>query len=77
MTVRWLSDHLAWIILPLSIIGFIAAIVIPAPGSSWGKGRTKCDEAVQAMLTTNDLLELQRSIFLIERLNCSVQRRLP
>jgi hypothetical protein len=79
MTVRWRSDFiLGWIVLPMSIIGLIAAIAIPPPqGSSLSRARAKCDEAVQAMLTTDDLVELQRSTFLIERLNCSVQRRLP
>lgn len=39
--------------------------------------RAVCDEAVQTMLTTRDQIELERAMFLIDRLDCSVGRRLP
>jgi anti-sigma-K factor RskA len=35
-----------------------------------------CDDAVHALLTTKDLVELERSKFLIEKLRCRVRTRL-
>ena len=39
--------------------------------------RAACDRAVVTLLSTDSLVELERSKYLIERLNCSVSRRLP
>lgn len=36
--------------------------------------RAACDKAVAALLSTDSLVELERSKYLIERLNCSVSR---
>lgn len=41
------------------------------------KDRAACDEAVHQLLTTKDEVELQRDIFLIRELDCSIRRRLP
>ncbi len=35
-----------------------------------------CDRAVQTLMTTDSLVELERSKYLIEKLTCSVRRRL-
>ena len=35
-----------------------------------------CDQAVSTLFTTTDALELQRSMFLIRRLDCKVSTRL-
>jgi hypothetical protein len=35
-----------------------------------------CDDAVHELLTTKDLVELQRAKFLIKWFNCGVRRRL-
>jgi hypothetical protein len=42
----------------------------------WAKERALCDQAVNTLLTTKDLVELQRSVFLIRRLDCGITRRL-
>lgn len=39
--------------------------------------RVACDRAVASLLSTDNLVELERSKFLIGELNCSVKRRLP
>lgn len=36
-----------------------------------------CDQAVNALLTTDNLVDLERATFLIRELNCSVSSRLP
>jgi hypothetical protein len=45
------------------------------------EGRSKdsavCDDAVHQLLTTKDLVELERSKFLIRWLDCGVRHRLP
>jgi hypothetical protein len=67
---------------------FIAAMMIFAGGSylflsgegvnsgQWAKERALCDHAVNTLLTTKGLVELQRSVFLIRRLDCGITRRL-
>lgn len=45
-------------------------------GGRWAKEDALCDQAVSTLLTTKDLVELQRSIFLIRWYNCSIGRRL-
>lgn len=35
-----------------------------------------CDDAVHTLMTTKDMVELERSKFLIEKLRCRVRRRL-
>lgn len=47
-----------------------------ANGGQWAKERAMCDQAVNTLLTTKDLVELQRSVFLIRRLDCGITRRL-
>ena len=39
--------------------------------------RKACDTAVDALLNSRDLIEVQRPGILIDNLNCSVSRRLP
>ena len=39
--------------------------------------RKACDRAVEALLTSRDPIELQRSCILIHDLDCSISRRLP
>ena len=39
--------------------------------------RKACDRAVEAVLTSRDPVELQRSGILIRALDCNVSRRLP
>lgn len=54
------------------------AIVWPGPqGSTSSVTRAKCDEVVETLLTSRDLVEVNRAGILIDRLNCGVSRRLP
>lgn len=46
-------------------------------GSQPSKRTAACDEAVHQVLTTKDPVELQRNIFLVRWLDCSVSSRLP
>jgi hypothetical protein len=55
-------------------------VLLSAAGISDGrlsKERALCDQAVDTLLTTKDLVELQRAMFLVRRLDCGVTRRLP
>jgi hypothetical protein len=45
-------------------------------GEQLTKERVLCDQAVSTLLTTKDLIELQRAMFLIRRLDCGITRRL-
>jgi hypothetical protein len=40
------------------------------------KRRALCDQAVSTLLTTKDLVELQRAMFLVRWLDCGVTQRL-
>ena len=46
-------------------------------GTDLGAARRACDRAVEALLTSRDPVELQRSGILIHELDCSISRRLP
>ena len=48
-------------------------VIILAPTA---KVQKVCDQAVSTLFTTTDALELQRSMFLIRRLDCKVSTRL-
>ena len=39
--------------------------------------REACDRAVSSLLATNDLVELERSKYLVDKLDCGVSQRLP
>jgi hypothetical protein len=61
------------------LTGAFAAVVIWALTDDPPSQRTRaaCDRAVADLLSTNDLVTLERSKFLIERLHCVVEKRLP
>jgi cytochrome c-type biogenesis protein CcmH/NrfF len=40
------------------------------------KERHACDQAVTTVLTTKDPLELERAMFLVQQLRCSIGKRL-
>jgi len=48
-------------------------VIILAPTA---KEKKVCDQAVSTLFTTTDAVELQRSMFLIRRLDCKVSTRL-
>jgi hypothetical protein len=59
----------------LFAIGLGTAAVLS--GASIGKRPALCDQYVHTLLTTTDLVEVQRAIFLVNYLDCSVTRRAP
>jgi hypothetical protein len=76
---RWRRN--GWFVLTLLVVpaicfSFVALIAsIPLPNED--AARRTCDEAVHNLLTTTDMVELQRAQILVRRLNCGVRRRLP
>jgi len=58
-----------------TLFGIAIVSVIPLQGED--RARAMCDQAVAALLTTHDLVELQRAQALILDLNCGVRKRLP
>ena len=48
-------------------------VIILAPTA---KEKRVCDQAVSTLFTTTDVVELQRAMFLIRRLDCKVSTRL-
>jgi hypothetical protein len=56
-------------------IGLGTAAVLS--GASIGKRPALCDQYVHTLLTTTDPVEVQRAIFLVNYLDCSVTRRAP
>jgi hypothetical protein len=64
-----------WIGLPavVAVASIAVVIAIPLPPS---KVDRLCDDAVHQLLTTQDLVELRRAIFLVRWFNCSISRRL-
>ena len=49
----------------------------PRPGSILAAKSAKCDEAVTTLLTTRDIVEMERAKFLISWFDCNLSRRLP
>ncbi len=55
-------------------------VVVPLPdrvGPSSGSRTRACDQAVGTLLSSNDLVEVQRSGIIIQALECDVSSRLP
>jgi hypothetical protein len=42
----------------------------------WNKEERLCDQAVNTLLTTKDLVDLERAKFLVRWYNCGISRRL-
>jgi len=71
----------------LSVIGFVGiAVMIVGVGVLLGsmaftlhpgKRVRLCDEAVQSLMTTRDLVELHRATFLVKWFNCNIAVRVP
>ena len=43
----------------------------------WGAKVAACDSYVASMLSTRDMVELERAKFVIRRLNCGLENRIP
>jgi hypothetical protein len=54
---------------------FVLWDIVPS-GGQLAKRRALCDQAVSTLLTTTDLIELQRAGFLVRQLDCSITQRL-
>ena len=60
------------ITVPIVAFGYLLAWV---PGYQEA-GRRLCDRAVDALVRSNDLVEVQRAGIIIHELDCSIRRRL-
>jgi hypothetical protein len=65
---------LAWI--GLWILGALAVAIIVIPSESDRKLKVACDRAFETLMTTKDLVELERSKFLLDKIWCSVRSRM-
>jgi hypothetical protein len=67
----------SWVALVIIGVGSVVAIFVFIPRLHEAEVRRLCDVSVQTVLTSHDLVELQRAAILIDRLDCSVRSRLP
>ncbi len=75
-----LINHLKnrfWLAIVVILNIIICGIVILMPFPHAAAARRTCDAAVNKLLTSDSLLEIERSRVLIHELNCAVTRRLP
>ena len=56
---------------------FALLVLVILDSNTYKTQRATCDRVVATMLSTDSLVELERAKYLIERLDCSVKRRLP
>jgi len=61
----------------VAVCGFLIIPDTIIPAMDLTAIRKTCDRVVEVLLTSRDLVELQRSDILIRRLDCSVSLRLP
>jgi hypothetical protein len=77
--VRRRSERIWW--WPLVALPAMAAAIVGLTTfwhpSSIDKVDLLCDQAVHQLLTTTDLVELQRATFLVGWFNCNIRWRLP
>lgn len=59
----------------VSVVGLAVLSVLTLPGL--GHSRAICDSAVATLMSTHDLVELQRAAVLIHELDCDISRRVP
>jgi hypothetical protein len=71
-----IAFYCALIVLVCFTVAVVAYALVPS-GSSLSRDREVCDTAVDALLRSNDLVEVFRAATLIDSLGCSVRRRLP
>lgn len=58
-------------------LGFAAGWFAFSSGRQHGVETVMCDRQVAILLNTKDLVELERAMFIIRRLDCDIGRRLP
>jgi hypothetical protein len=60
------------------VSGSIIYTAIAEPSASlFSKSRRLCDQMVEILLNSNDLVEVTRAGFLVQRLECGITRRMP
>jgi len=75
---RMWSDWFGWwgvVALPVFVALYVVILTVPSPTSD--RETKLCDEQVQILLTTTDLVDFERAKYLIDWFNCSIRRRLP
>jgi hypothetical protein len=71
--VRWMLPAAAF----LGVSAVIAAILLLLfTDAHWSKTRALCDRAVEDLLHSSEPLEVERAGFIVQRLECSIGRRL-
>jgi hypothetical protein len=63
------------VVLIVNVAILATVLLVPFPGEEME--HRICDQAVKTVLTSESLVEVERSVFLVDRLHCSVRRRLP
>lgn len=71
----WWMAGLFWITAIASGVSITTAVLLE-PEDFRPATAEVCDDAVATLLKTHDLVELERSMFLIEKLHCRVRKRL-
>jgi flagellar biosynthesis/type III secretory pathway M-ring protein FliF/YscJ len=66
----WLSWIALW------IAGILVLVIIVIPSESDRRLKAACDRAFETLMTTKDLVELERSKFLLDKIWCSVRGRM-
>lgn len=69
---RALASGLAW----GAVIGGAGALLLWSINSGNRAERKLCDQAVEALLHSKDLVEVQRAGIIIREVNCGIGRRL-
>jgi hypothetical protein len=73
---RYRAVGLAWGILFAAGAGLsVVVLMMPLP-PGLVRERALCDRAVNALLTSKDLVEVTRAGIIVDRLDCSIGRRL-
>ncbi len=67
-------SRLAWI--ALWILGSFVLVIIVIPSESDRRLKAACDRVFETLMTTKDLVELERSKFLLDKIWCSVRGRM-
>lgn len=65
---------LPWVALWLS--GTAALVIMVMPSELDQRLKAACDRAFATLMTTKDLVELERSKFLLDKGSCSIQARM-
>jgi hypothetical protein len=65
-------------IFAIIILGSAIYTAIMEPSATlFSKTRRLCDQMVEALLNSDNLVDVTRAGFVVERMNCGISRRLP